>query len=179
MTVREVLTLAASFLDEKDLVSALAGSSVTGEAETLLTCFNVVENEIALDDYPLKKTETLDFRGGLLPFPDFSIPPVDICAVKRGGRRIAFTLSPDGVLCDCSSADVTYTYAPKKKGIGDTAELGGKISPRLMALGVASEYCFVKGRKEEAKIWGVKYRDALKSAGILRHPLSVRSRRWA
>ncbi len=179
MTVREVLTLAASFLDEKDLASALAGSSVTGEAETLLTCFNVVENEIALDDYPLKRTETFAFQSGTLPFSDFSVPPVDVCAVRSGGQRLAFTLSPDGVLCDCSSAEVTYSYAPKKKGIGDSSELGGKISPRLMALGVASEYCFVKGRTEEGKIWGVKYREALKSAGILRHPLSVRSRRWA
>ena len=103
----------------------------------------------------------------------------ELIATPGGRKGFAFTLSPDGVLCDCSSAEVTYSYAPKKKGIGDSSELGGKISPRLMALGVASEYCFVKGRTEEGKIWGVKYREALKSAGILRHPLSVRSRRWA
>lgn len=179
MTVREVLLLAASFLDEKDLAASLAGSSVTGEAETLLTCFNVVENEIALDDYPLKKTETFSFEKGILPFSKFSSAPVDICAVKAGGRKLSFSLTATGVLCDCDTAEITYTYAPKKKGIGDSAELGGRVSARLMALGVASEYCFVKGMNERAKIWGVKYRDALKCAGILRHPLSVRSRRWA
>ncbi len=179
MTVREVLLLSASFLDDKDLASALTGSAVTGEAETLLNCFNVVENEIALDDYPLKRTEKLAFENGLLPYSKFSVPPVDVWAVKSGGERTHFSLTPDGVKCSCAEAEVTYTYAPKKKGIGEESELDGKISARLVALGVASEYCFVKGEYEAAKVWGVKFREALKSAGILRHPLSVRSRRWA
>ncbi len=179
MTVREVLTLAATLLDDSGLASALAGDTATGEAATLLTCFNVVENEIALDDYPLKKTEKLLFENGRLPFSAFSSPPVDVCAVKSGGIGLKFTLSADAVLCACGSADVTYTYAPAKKGLGDKSELGGKISARLMALGVASEYCLIKGMTDEAKVWAVKYRDALKCAGILRRSLSVRSRRWA
>lgn len=179
MTVREVLLLAAAFLDDSGLPSALSGSTAEGEAGVLLNCFNVVENEIALDDYPLKKTEKLLFVNGILPYASFSAPPLDVCAVQSGGERLHFTLAPEGVKCDCSAADVTYTYAPKKKGLADTSELDGKISARLMALGVASEYCFIKGRTDEAKIWGVKYREALRSAGILRHPLSVRSRRWA
>lgn len=179
MTVREVLLLAAAFLDDSGLASAVSGSTADGEAGVLVNCFNVVENEIALDDYPLKKTETLQFSKGILPYTSFSAPPVDVCAVESGGIRQRFKLTPEGVKCDCRTADVTFTYAPKKKDIADTSELDGKISPRLVALGVASEYCFIKGRTDEAKIWGVKYREALRAAGILRHPLSVRSRRWA
>ncbi len=179
MTVREVLLLSASFLDDKELAAALSGSSVTGEAETLLNCFNVIENEIALDDYPLKMTETLSFENGLLPYPKFAKTPIDVLSVKSGDVRVHFTLTPAGVRCDCAEGEVTYTYAPTAKTISGTSEHGGKISARLMALGVASEYCFVKGRTDEGKIWGVKYREALKSAGILRHPLCVRSRRWA
>lgn len=179
MTVREVLLLSASFLDDKELAAALAESAVTGEAETLLNCFNVIENEIALDDYPLKNTETLMFENGLLPYSKFAKTPIDVLAVRSGGVRVRFTLTPAGVRSDCNEAEIAYTYAPTKKTITDSSEHGGKISARLMAFGVASEYCFVKGRTEEGKLWGVKYREALKSAGILRHPLSVRSRRWA
>lgn len=178
MTVREVLLLAAALLDDSELSASLAGSSAEGEAGVLLQCFNIVENEIALDDYPLKKTETYVFENGLLPFEKFSVRPVDVCSVNHGGR-LPFTVSYQGVLCNCSEAEVTFTYAPKKKTIGEESELGEKVSARLMAFGVVSEYCFIKGRTEEGKIWGVKYREALRSAGILRRSLSVRSRRWA
>lgn len=88
-------------------------------------------------------------------------------------------MGTEGVLAACAEAEVTYTYAPKRKSLSDSSEHGERISPRLMALGVVSEYCLIKGRTEEGKLWGVKYREALRSAGILRHPLSVRSRRWA
>ncbi len=179
MTVREVLLLSAAFLDDEALLSAVSDGAAEGEAATLLECFNVIENEIALDDYPLKRTEKLSFMNGFLPFSAFSSPPIDVCSVQAGGERIKFALTCDGVRSDCAEAEVTYCYAPSKKGIDGTSEHGGKISARLMAFGIVSEYCFIKGRYEEGKLWGIHYRNALRSAGILRHPLSVRSRRWA
>ena len=179
MTVREVLLLSASFLDDKELAAALKGSTAEGEAETLLHCFNVIENEIALDDYPLTKTEKLLFENGILPYSAFERRPIDVTAVRSGGVRVRFSLTIDGVRCDCNEAEVTYTYAPTVKTITDESEHGEKISARLMAFGVVSEYCFIKGRTEEGKMWGLRYREALRSAGILRHPLCVRSRRWA
>lgn len=177
MTVREVLQLAASLLDETELVSG--EGEIGSDEDLLLECFRVIENEIALDYFPLKLTEHVVFTDGKLLFTKLSRTPADVHSVKRMGRAVKFRILYDRLEADCDEADVTYSFIPKTKEITDDCDFSGKVSPRLMAYGVASEYCLAKGRYEAAKAWGLKYREALRAAGILRRALSVRSRRWA
>ena len=51
MTVKEVLALAAENLGREDLSAQLSADSVQadGEIKALLRCYNLVENEVALD----------------------------------------------------------------------------------------------------------------------------------
>lgn len=179
MTVREILLLAASMLDMEDVrLSLESAGEADGEGAALLNAFHLVENEIALDYFPLKKKEHLPFEDGKLLFTRFSRLPVNIHSVKCNGQKVRFAIFPAYLQADCAEADILYSYAPERKTLTDECELGGNISARLVALGVASEYCLTKGMFEAAKMWALRYRDALRAAGILRRPLSVRSRRW-
>ncbi len=181
MTVREILKLAASCLGESEQFGSLDGDLQTEAAQELLDCYNVVENEIATDYFPLKSLQTFDVKDGKLLYSDFSPSPVvDVISVRdRCGNKLRFRCFTDH--CETENGEVTvlFTYAPAKKQIGEDSDYGGKVSARLMAFGTVSEYLLRTGRYEAAKLWAIRYRDCLRAAGILRRSLSVRSRRWA
>ena len=96
MKVKEVLAAAAELCGRKDLADHLAGKSgeraaeAERECETLLLCYNMTENEIALDYLPLKREESFE-SGGEIPYAAFSEPPLEILAVYgEAGQRLRF-----------------------------------------------------------------------------------------
>lgn len=181
MKVKEILALAAVLLGRSDLAETVASSQKTEETDALLTCYNVVESEVALDYFPLKRTETFPAPEGELRYTQFSHLPVNICSVGDGTRRgVRFTAYPDYLALEGARdrVEVTYMYAPSKKESDDECEFGDRLPSRLFALGVASEFCLMTKAYPEGKAFALRYRDALQHAGILRRSLSVRSRRW-
>lgn len=181
MRVKDILSLAADLLGRQDLVEELFAldGAPTGELQTLLRCYNLVENEVALDYFPQKTTERLTAAEGKLYYTAFSRSPVEICRILDGaGRSVRFEEFPEHLALSVSGAvEVTYAYAPEDKEIDGQCEFKD-VSARLLAFGVAGEFCLTAHKYEEAKLWQGRYRDALRSAGIVRHPLSIRARRW-
>ena len=118
MTVKEVVMLAAAELDiATDVAEYFDGTEDAGKvkAERLLTCFNLVENELALDYFPLSRTEILVSLGSIL-FSDFKNPPVNILNVKDGdGIELEYTLLPDRITTKSGAIRVTYTFTPNTK----------------------------------------------------------------
>ncbi len=185
MKVKSVLSLAAANLGREDLVAAVnnCAEEPIGEVASLLRCYNLVENEIALDYFPLKNEETLTVYGGVIPYAQLSYAPVTVFSVKDlCGRPIDFEVRPANVFLPAGKEEQTvtlaYSYSPKEKSFTDDTEFRGKISGRLLSFGVAYEFCLSCGQYAEAATWEKKYREALRAANILRRRLSVRSRRW-
>lgn len=185
MKVKSVLSLAAANLGREDLVAAVnnCAEEPIGEVASLLRCYNLVENEIALDYFPLKNEETLTVCDGVIPYAQLTYAPVTVFSVKDSlGRPIDFEIRPENVLLpertEEQTVTLSYSYSPKEKSFTDSAEFGGKISGRLLSFGVAYEFCLSCGQYAEAATWEKKYREALRAANILRRRLSVRSRRW-
>ncbi len=180
VTVREVLGLAAAHAGRGDLESVLSDA---GNADTveLLRCYNVVENEVALDFYPVSRTQTFTPEKGIVPVTAFERQPVNVLRVTDGkGRRLPFSTAAEFVRTESGGeVEIEYTYAPEKKKVGENSEFGDKISARLLSYGVASVYLLSRGSAAEAAEWERRYREALRAAGICRRTLSVRSRRWA
>lgn len=199
MKVKEVLMLAAENLGRQDLSDALArqgeeeseqqtgeqnGEQFDGypdEIKSLVRCFNLVENEVALDYFPLKKEETFVPEGRIVPYTQFSSSPVDVLKVtdERGGDaefeiRTAYLYLPEA----CGKVKVTYSYAPVQKTLFDDSEFSGKVSLRLMSFGVAAEFCLSASRFSEAAVWERRFLDALRAAKLIRRKLSMRARRW-
>lgn len=183
MKVKEVLALAAANLGREDLASAVsaADAKAEGELKTLLGCYNTVENEVALDYYPLIRSEQMQIADGKIYYTMFSRTPVCIYGVRTSaGRALPYEKFSDRLETEKRRGPYTvvYSYAPSAKALGAEAEADARVSPRLLALGVACEFCLVTGRPGEAKLWESRYRDALSAAGRTRKRLAMRSRRW-
>ena len=181
MLVKEIAALAAANMGRDDLIAAirsLAGEP-TGELDSLLRCYNLVENEIALDYFPLRKEETFAVADGKIAYAQFSFAPVDVKRVTDAdGTPVPFDVYPEYVAVAGGTVSVTYTYVPPEKKWEEESEFSGKISARLMSFGVACEFCLSRGMFPQAAMWEKKYRDALRAANVVRRKLSVRSRRW-
>ena len=69
MTVKKIMALAAELCGRRDLSDYLNNVSAENLAEqerdarTLLQCYNLTENEIALDYLPLRRTQKFESEG--------------------------------------------------------------------------------------------------------------------
>lgn len=189
MTVKEVVTLAAGCLGREDMIPAFEkpSSELTEEEKlelsSLLRCYNFVENEVALDYCALKREETVEVTENKIYYNELSHAPVNIRKVVCGGYLARFAAYPSYIRMSdgwIGKACVVYDCIPSTKtSFGEESELGeSKISARLLACGVASQYCLVNGETGRAATWDKKFRDALRAANLLRRTVSVRSRRW-
>ncbi len=183
MLVKEIAALAAAIMGREDLEKAartLAGEP-HGELSSLLRCYNLVENELALDYFPLNKTETFLPHEGKLYYALFSCLPADILRAESDGKEVAFRIFPEYLLLSFPAqkeVSVTYSYSPKEKGWEDACEVAGRVSKRLLSFGVACEFCLSRGQFEESSAWEKRYRDALCAAHVNRRRLKIASRRW-
>ncbi len=183
MQVRQIAALAAECLGRDDLAESArsATDSAHGETASLLRCYNLVENEIALDYIPLIEEERLAVQNGGVSFSRLRFAPVELRRVSDDeGSKIAFSLFPDRIAVKPSVlfVKIRYSYSPPQKSWDDECAFHEKISPRLIAQGIAGEFCLAHGLFAEAAVWDKRYRESLRAAHVVRRTLSVRARRW-
>ena len=185
MTVKEIILAAACELGIGEGVeSYLAGGSKDAQAESntkaLLRCFNLVENEVALDYLPLLAEEEMTSDTGAIEYAALSREAVRVLSVRdEWGNEVPFTLFPDYLKTQPNKVCVRYTYLPKPKTLEDKSDFTLNASVRLFACGVAAEYALANGLFEEAAVWDKKYKDAIKAAYSSKPARRIRSRGWA
>lgn len=180
LTVREILLSAAEALHLDDAIAYLSGKSTKlGETNDLLRCYNLVENELALDYLPLQAEETFESTTGVLYYSTFDNAIVRVLHVSdESGNPTDFKLFPDyfktqpGVVC------IRYTYSPKAKTVDQVCEYTMQASARLFTYGIAAEYTLALGMFEESAAWDKKYKDAITAVYRARPCKMLRSRRW-
>lgn len=184
MEVKEVIISALNVLGRSGLAEKLsAGSALVGEeaeiADTLLYCFNAVEDELARKYVPLTAKEELTSYTGRFNYSDFSRPPVKIKGVYSGGEAVEYELLPQYIAANAVKITVEYEYAPSKKKLDGVSDFNCEVSGYLMALGIAAEYCLINGEIEAAGLWEKKYREQIDFAqSKLPHGGSIPPRRW-
>lgn len=184
MLVKDCMELAAVNLGIEDALQNYFSGVGTAEdnkkGELLLTCFNIVENELALDYFPLLSEDTLTSDGGVIAFSLLSKPAVRITKVTdKWGNSVPFQLFQSYVKTQPGEVCVTYTYAPAKKILGEKSDFSAHVSARLIACGMAAEYTMATGLFEEAAVWDKKYKENIRAAYRLQKCERIRSRRWA
>lgn len=183
MTVKETVILAAEELGLGARVRGFLENNASGgkeETETLVRCFNVVENEVALDYLPLRCEDEAESETGVIRYEELTMPCVRILRVTdEGGNAAPFKLFPSYLKTQPGRVRIEYTYTPEKKTVEDKSDYEILASPRLFAYGIAAEYCLACGLFEEAAVWDKKYKDALTAAYRSRPSRVIRSRRWA
>lgn len=184
ITVKEAIKLTAELLEMQESVNAYlegAGENPQGEAETenLLRCFNLVENELALDYFPLTAETEVETQTGAVYFDELPLAPVRVCKVcDAWGNECAYKLFPDYIKTQAGKIKVEYSYLPKEKGLEERTDFSLFVSARLFAYGMASEYALSCGRFEEASVWDKKYKDAICAVYRAKPCKKISARRW-
>lgn len=181
MTVKEVIYMAATELGIlADVKAYVENGTQAGkeDAELLLHAFHVVENELAVDYFPLV-LEEVKTSAGKVPFISFSQEVVRVLNVKNEeGENVDFTLHANGVVTGKGKMAITYSYAPKAKTFKEDSDFNFLVSARLMAYGILAEFTLSTGRYSEWAIWDKKYKNAIRSAYHVQSGGSMRARRW-
>lgn len=182
MTVVEIVLASATELGVADEVQAfLDGTSTDGEriTENLVRCFNLVENELALDYLPLLAEEKIKTDTGAVYFTEFSNAVSKIVKiVDCNGNSLPFKIFPEYLKTQAGEITITYAYAPKEKSISEESDFKAYASVRLFAYGIACEYSLASGMFEEASVWDKKYKEAIRASYRANPAKVMSSRRW-
>jgi hypothetical protein len=182
MKVKEIILMAAYELGLGAEMQEYYNSGTVGtteQSELFLQCFNLVENELALDYLPLYAEDELETKTGVVNYALLQNSAVRILRVENeAGEAVKFDLYAEYLKTEPGVVKVQYTYTPKKKKVADESDFTLQASERLLSYGVASEYALATGRFEEAAVWEKKYKEAINAAYALRPAKKLRSRRW-
>ena len=180
MTVEECVRLAAELLGiEKEISPETETETGMRKAALLLTCYNIVENELALDYLPLTAEDTIRSNTGVIEYESLKYPVVRIVEVKDGqGENVDFHIFAKYLKTETGTVTVRYTYTPSKKTMEEESDFTAPVSSRLIAYGIAAEYAMANGLFEDASVWEKKYKQAIENAYRLQPCVRIRSRRW-
>ena len=187
MNVSEILKRAGVYLSlsETESLPTISEDDTRAQTEckTLLFCLNEVLAELASDYFPQIMEEEYQLVGGKINFDELTKTINKLHAVKNiRNEYLKFTLKSQSATVETGQRKVIvrYSYMPNQltsfsQNI-DFSALG--VTARLIALGVATEYCLYKGKLNEANMFDARYRDAIKSALIPARSLSIKPRIW-
>ena len=182
MKIKEVVLSAARLLGiEEEVAAYFADTDTLGKknAELLTTCFHLVENELAIDYLPLINEETYSTETGQILYSWLQKRVLRVLEVRNlQGDSLPFKIFPKYLTTQPSTVRVKYTFVPEEKDIEGECEYGENVSKRLLAFGVATEYCLAMGLFEEAAVWDRKYKDAIESVRSVAPYKRISSRRW-
>ena len=183
MKVSDVVVMAAVQLGIGDSVKAYVNGTSSlykSQGELLVHCFNLVENELALDYIPLIKQETLAVNKGKLAYESFTSDVVRIVKVTdEKGVNLPYKLFASYMEVDAKQVCVTYAYTPNVKVLTDESDFQAFVSERLFSYSMAAEYCMATGLYEEAVVWDKKYKEGIEAARRVARGGRMPSRGWS
>lgn len=163
MKVKEVIEKSAELL----------GIELTEEnTATLLDCYNLVENELATDYFPLRTVDKVIINENKIKYAELKNKACRILNIQDfQNEEVKFKLFPEYIeLAKNYNGHyffVRYNYIPKKKAIKDNCEYDGKMQ-QVLKYGVCAEYCLIKGNFEQSYVWSEKYKSGIKERYLQR-----------
>ena len=150
------------------------------ELTLLVRCCNLVIGELATAVFPLKKTKAVTCKDGKIAYTAIDENVLDVYTVEQDGARVPFDAFFDCIMVPVrGTCTVTYSVAPiAAKLDGQSPFAGNKPSARLIAYGIAREYCLICGRTEEATTWDGRFLAAVEEESRKKGELRVRPRAW-
>ena len=185
MKVKDIIASALRLIGRSELVSDLSDPSRSAEedaeevVETLLYCFNAVEDELARKYIPLITSEKMYSDDTRFFYSDFQHYPVKIKKVTASDGEAKFEIFSKYMAVKAKGIEVEYEYAPKRKGLEDDSDFDKDAGEYLIALGTASEYFVINGEVEMADRFEKQYRAQLdriqRTLSVCAH---IPPRRW-
>ena len=168
MTIKDVVITAATYLGMEGAVEYLeqetdADEGVLSAVNVLTRCVNYTLNELAANYIPMIFTERAEAKNGRIYLADLQKTPLKIISVTDDyGEKQHFTFTPEYLTAAIGYAVVEYSYIPSNYAL--TEEIGYKeneITPRVIALGAASEYCITERAFDDSVTFRQRFNDAL------------------
>lgn len=188
MTIKGILKTACVFLQKEDLLEVLEldGTEESTEAQQkeinhLLRCLNLVLSEISTDYIPILKTEKVYCSNGIVEISNLSKKVLDVYKIEnKFNLTQPFKAFSDRVETSPGDLKITYSYEPDKLEslTNSLDEFSQKLSERIVAYGVAMEYCFICGLHDDASIWEKRFKDGLIIAARKKSEIRLPKRRW-
>lgn len=186
MKVKEIIAYACEFIGEKELAEKLnSQETVTYSAkeqekvDSLLRCFNFVNEEIASDYLPYLITEEIDVNNSILNFSTLSKTIINIYQIKGSfGRNVRYKTYPEYVEIFGRAKEITYSFLPEKEELNDDFTFYNGLSARIFAYGIASEYLLIDGLSEDAEIWEERFKEGLFVLSRKRSEARLPRRKW-
>jgi hypothetical protein len=160
MRVSEVIELSALLLDI-ELTDDVSNN--------LVRCYNLVEQELATDYFPILEVEKFFHVKDKIYYNDFSRKPYMLKGIQDfHGDSVSFRLTPEYINLiknyDGGTFFVKYYYIPDAKELYSTCTYGAEYIS-IFKYGIAAEYCLATGDFEQAKIYSDKYKERIKLKG--------------
>ena len=184
MKVKEVVLAAAKLLElDSDVNAYVEYGYTSGEEQTkkLLACFNMVENDLALNYVPLTEKALFIAKNGCVVYEDFPLVPLRVISVSdEKGVSMPFQVYPTEIRVseDIKKVVINYAYLPEEKGLLDDSDYQMGVSVALASYGVAAEYCAMRGLYTEAAFWDKKYKESIAKSYTLKRGGKMQSRKW-
>lgn len=118
--------------------------------DNLLTCFNTIEQELALNYLPLYATHQCNSK--VVYYNDFEYNPVRIV-----GCNCKFKLCLEYMESKNDITRIEYAYTPNTKKMYDECSYDESFS-KCLSYGIIAEYLLSQGFYEESLLWDKKYK---------------------
>jgi len=155
------------------------------EFDILFQCTRAVIDEIGREYMPLTITVPVQTNTeGVVEHRTMPHRVLEIISVKSiAGQKLSFLREVDRIrvanITTFTTILVTYKYTPQPQSLTSRVEFDGtRIGRRLIAFGVAAEFCIRQGLIDEAALWDRRYKDALLAALRPLREKRVKARRF-
>ena len=186
MTVKELINYTAKLLEEEDVCMLLSDKApknseyASSTLELLKRCLDVITDEIACEFYPVKAIQTFNVTDQKIYYKDFSSVPIKILEVRgENNEKCPYRLISDHFTVSNGKKSVLYEYKPKPQDFNEDALFSNSvIGENVLSWGMASEFCFARGRYSESEKWREKFLSGLQSRIFERETKRIPQRRW-
>ena len=184
MVLNDVLYLVGKYLGDTSLLEEIDGITTSSEGRELITQYrkllNIVQKRIATEWIVLKTKENIEIKSQKLDFAELNKKYYKLIKVVKDGKFIKFNMLDDGIELENGPCEIWYQYLPSDvlTSTGEVFDFNGKISERLFALGIASEYCMLNGMYDTANYFEEKFINSLNSLRITSLHKTMPKRRW-
>ena len=188
MKAKEILKNVCVYLGKEELLASSLfeenGNEPTeremADINKMLKCLNFITSEIASDYLPIIKEKEVEITNHKINVFDIDEKIQEIVSFKSVyGRNLKYRLIDGHVVSLTNKAVVKYKVYPDEILLDGNAEtFGGRLSARIIAYGVASEYCFLEMLYDDASIWENRYKNALLMNSRKKSEITLKKRGW-
>lgn len=188
MTVLQVLENASLYLDLLDEFEPFfnsgseteIGSETQKEFDKLLYALNLVVVEIISEYAEVITEEEIEFKNNCFEITKLSKALNRVYNIVKNKNNVEYKIFGDKIKADTEgNATIVYSYYPDKlQSLDNLGFLNSKVSLKTLALGVASEYCFINGFFDDAKVWEERFEKSLQGNLKKLGKVNLPNRRW-